>query len=185
VNLLSFIRETIHDVATETGFDPEIDDSKVVEIFVDGLEQLLNNPRKAIRFGNALRFTYPIVKGEVNTMDLLIVEAFKASLPAYYAFMRENKDIFLQDYLDERVNEYIDVTNTASRAINVVIKSYPEKVSRALRQLTCKLFPEFFWNDPAEAKIEKKDSLIIKKRICIIINQLQRKNIESVSHRFF
>ncbi len=166
VSILSFIQDTIRDVATETGFDLEIEDSKVVEIFVDGLEQLLNNPRKAIRFGNALRFTYPIVKGEVNTMDLLIVEAFKASLPAYYAFMRENKEIFLQDYLDEMVNEYMDVKDIASRATKDVMKSYPEKVSRALRQLTCKLFPEFLWNDPAEAKIEKKDSLIIQKRIC-------------------
>ncbi len=165
-SILLFVQDTIREVAKGSEIDLAKEDNQLSEIFADGLLVLLNNPRKVIRFGNAFRFTYPILKDEVNTMDLLIIEAFKASLPEYYAFIRANKELFLQDYLDEKQNQYMDSGESASLAVTEALKPYTKNVCAAIRELTKKLFPRFVWIDPAEAKLEKLENLLIQKRIC-------------------
>ena len=42
---------------------------KFVDLFVIGIEPRLQTPRMAIRYGNALRFSLPLLKGEVNNID--------------------------------------------------------------------------------------------------------------------
>ena len=163
---LSFAQKTIREVAIEVGMDLEKENEQLDEIFADGLLMLLNNPRKIIRFGNAFRFTYPILKGEVNPMDLLIVEAFKASLPEYYNFIRMNKEIFLQDYFDENQNQYENTRDNAAHLVNSLLNSYSQKVRSVIYKLTSMLFPRFIWTNVAEVKSQNKQSLVVLKRIC-------------------
>jgi len=165
-SILSFVNETIEKVTKETGIDKEIDKGQIEQLFIDGLLLMLNNPRKIIRFANTLRFTYPILKGEVNMNDLFIIEALKVSMPEYFEFMKTNKELFLRDYLDETQNEYTGDRDNAIRKLNEILDIYPEGMRAAARNFTSQLFPRFAWTDIAEAKLEKRETLHIQKRIC-------------------
>lgn len=163
---LHFLQNTLEEVGKETGIDFEREKNELVEIFTDGLLTILDNPRKMIRFSNTLRFTYPILKGEVNILDLLIIEAFKTSLPEYYAFIRENRELFLEDYLDENISKYTDNKKEAAALVNKMLKPYPENIQIAIKKLTIKLFPRFLWVDPREAKHMKTEIMVLSKKIC-------------------
>jgi len=50
----------------------------------------LGTPRQAIRYANALRFALPMLKGEVDPFDQLIVEAMRILFPTLYGYVRDN-----------------------------------------------------------------------------------------------
>jgi hypothetical protein len=52
----------------------------------------LTTPRQAIRYANALRFALPILKGEVDPFDQMIVEAARILFPTTYNFIRDHVD---------------------------------------------------------------------------------------------
>jgi len=163
--IISMVEKTIKDIAGE--LMPYItSEREMVELFADGVLALLNNPRKIIRFANAFRFSYPMVKGEVNVMDLFMIEIFKASVPGYYNYIRSNKYLFIDDYLDEKQQHYTDTRRGALGLMNEALKPYSQNVQEAIRKFTNRLFPSFVWNDPAETRREKQETLIIQKRIC-------------------
>ncbi|MGV0954761.1 MAG: KAP family P-loop NTPase fold protein [Fluviibacter sp.] len=64
--------------------------------FVDGLEPHLSTPRVAKLYTNALMFALPLLKGEVNIMNLMLVEGIRVLYPRLYASIRDNPSIFLE-----------------------------------------------------------------------------------------
>ena len=58
------------------------------------LARRLTTPRQAIRFGNALRFALPMMKGEVNVLDQMGIEGLRVLYPELYAAIRDNKELF-------------------------------------------------------------------------------------------
>lgn len=63
--------------------------------FIDGLDSQLGNPRDAKRYANALQFALPILRGEVNPVDLMLVEGIRVFHPQLYDAIRRNGDLFL------------------------------------------------------------------------------------------
>ena len=66
-----------------------------VRQFTSGLESRIDTPRLAKRYGNALSFALPLLQGEVNSVDLMLVEGIRAFYPELYQAMRERPNIFL------------------------------------------------------------------------------------------
>ena len=64
--------------------------------FVDGLEPKLETPRVAKLYTNALMFALPLVKGEVNIAEFMLVEGLRVLYPKLHAAIRDNADLFLQ-----------------------------------------------------------------------------------------
>lgn len=64
--------------------------------FVDGLEHRLTTPRLAKLYSNALTFSLPLLKGEVNVVDLMLIEGVRILYPHLYATIRDNPDAFLK-----------------------------------------------------------------------------------------
>jgi len=62
--------------------------------FVTGIHPWLTTPRMCKRFSNALSFALPILKGEVNLVDLLMIEAVRVFHPEFHRIIRENPDLF-------------------------------------------------------------------------------------------
>ena len=58
----------------------------------DALLTALTTPRQAVRYANALRFALPLLKGEVDPYDQMIVEAARILSPEFYAFLRDYPD---------------------------------------------------------------------------------------------
>jgi predicted KAP-like P-loop ATPase len=55
----------------------------------------LTTPRLAIRYGNTVSFSLPLLKGEVNCVDLLLIEAVRVLYPEAYEFIRANPKYFI------------------------------------------------------------------------------------------
>lgn len=58
----------------------------------------LNTPRMAVRYANAISFSVPLMNGEVNIADLMLLEAIKVFYPRHYDFIKQFPDYFLSSY---------------------------------------------------------------------------------------
>lgn len=58
----------------------------------------LTTPRLAVRYGNTLSFSLPLLKGEVNIIDLMLIEALRVFYPDHYFFVKNNPDYFIGSY---------------------------------------------------------------------------------------
>ncbi|KQR72199.1 P-loop NTPase fold protein [Pedobacter sp. Leaf176] len=84
------------DAATITLTEKEV--QRFVYQFSTNILPRLNTPRLAVRFGNSLSFSLPLLKGEVNMVDLMLVEALKIFYPDHYQFIKGNADYFVGSY---------------------------------------------------------------------------------------
>jgi hypothetical protein len=74
--------------------------------------------------------------------------------------------MFLEDYLDHKKHEHTSDKENADKVTGMVLKSYPLSNRSAIRELTQHLFPRFIWMPAAYAVDQKRESLLIQKRIC-------------------
>lgn len=63
-------------------------------VYHDGIDALIQVPRDVVRFTNTLAVTYPAVRGEVNAVDFIALEALRVFLPSLYDVIRSNSDRF-------------------------------------------------------------------------------------------
>lgn len=83
----------------------EEDALQFVRHFDAGFSPRLKTPRQVRRYSNALAFALPILKGEVRTVDQLLVEGVRSFYPNLYECMRRRPDIFLRYASEERNDE--------------------------------------------------------------------------------
>lgn len=77
----------------------EIDLSQIqiqdfVNSFSYAFDDCLTTPRKAKLYGNILLFALPILKDEVNPVDLMLIEGIRVFCPLLYELLRTNKKLF-------------------------------------------------------------------------------------------
>ncbi len=70
--------------------------NEFVRHFVIGFEPALKTPRQAKRLQNALTFALPLLRGEVNPVDQLLIESLRVFYPQSYVTIRDNSDVFLR-----------------------------------------------------------------------------------------
>lgn len=63
--------------------------------FINCLMIRLQTPRIAKKYGNVLFFSMPLLKGEVNPVDLMLIEGMRIFYPKLYEAVRNNPGIFL------------------------------------------------------------------------------------------
>lgn len=109
-------------------------------IYFDGIDYFISTPREIVRLINVLQSTYPAVKGEVNPVDFIAVEALRVFRPEIYNVVRENENILTRASvsLSERnsVETYREIRESW-------INQAPEVDRGAVKRLLARLFPEF------------------------------------------
>ena len=106
--------EGVQNALNQAGIEltqPQID--AFIRHFDDTLLPRLETPRRAKLFSNALLFALPILKGEANPVDLMLIEGIRVIYPHLYAGIRDNSSIFLNGERNERGNAH-------QRAINQI-----------------------------------------------------------------
>jgi predicted KAP-like P-loop ATPase len=63
--------------------------------FIDGIEPCLRTPRQAKLFLNAITFALPMLKGEVNPVDQMLIEGVRIFYPKLYDVIRDHPERFL------------------------------------------------------------------------------------------
>lgn len=105
-------------------------------------DEQLCTPRKAKLYGNTLLFSLPILKGEVNPVDLMLIEGIRIFYPSLYETIRNNKQLFTgRFYQDTYINnqgEIEDIENIMNRVIDSE-HTNNERIIKLLNQLFPKL----------------------------------------------
>ena len=105
--------------------------------FVPGLK----NPRLAVRYANSIAFSIPLLLGEVNISDLMILEGVKVFYPELYYFIRHNPSIFIThyDYPNFSGKEYKE---KAKKSLDCQLEKYGDDLSKKIREMLWILFPQ-------------------------------------------
>ncbi|EIU7611940.1 hypothetical protein L3I75_001641 [Vibrio vulnificus] len=73
-----------------------------VRDFSSAFDDCLTTPRKAKLYGNTLMFSLPILQGEVNPIDLMLLEGIRVFCPSLYEVLRSNKTLFTGTFRDSQ-----------------------------------------------------------------------------------
>lgn len=129
----------------------------------------LKTPRLAIRYANSLSFSLPMLDGEANLCDLMLIEAVKIFYPNHYSFIQGHPDYFLSGY-DKAVSYNYDPEKLSE------IKGHFERLSAGykpkersdVRNLLIELFPRLneAFNNYASYPTRQISQWYKDKRIC-------------------
>ncbi len=118
------------------------EEERFVYQFTTNILSRLSTPRLAVRFGNTLSFSMPLLKGEVNMVDLMLIEALRVFYPSHYAFVKANPDYFIDSYknfYDQTLNN--DKIESIKKHFKNLESDFLEKDKRKIRDLLSNLFP--------------------------------------------
>lgn len=119
--------------------DGLFDQSYWTNAFHDGIDPLIQVPRDIVRFTNTLSVTYPAVRGEVNPVDFIALEALRVFLPGLYDVIRTNQDKFSGHSRDSRY----DSDQKARAAFHEQwAQALPEPLRSSTRDLLERIFPK-------------------------------------------
>jgi predicted KAP-like P-loop ATPase len=141
ISLRDFCFRGVNEALDSTGiFIPKEQADQYVRHFVEGIEPRLQTPRMCKRYANALIFALPILKDEVNPVDLMLIEGIRVFYPALYKFIRKNRDLFAgtisTGQYDQQKNKEIEV-----RKIDGTLEEFAQDAIYA-KTLLMTLFPK-------------------------------------------
>lgn len=124
--LFDFCHQKINAIFKENDIQlPPKDKQKFDNNFKKSILPVIKNPRLIIRYLNAIGFSLPMMKGEVNYVDLLLIEAIKVFYPKYYALFRDSSleltNFTQRDSFNEQLRE-IRKTTTHDTQIWILAK---------------------------------------------------------------
>jgi len=110
-------------------------------IFHSGIKVFFNTIRDVTRYLNTLRFSFPMVKEEVNPVDFIAITSFQVSLPELYYAIRDNKDLFtgVSSGFGGRSEKRI---NQERKQCNEILNLVPENIKENIKELLIRLFPK-------------------------------------------
>lgn len=121
----------------------ELSEEQVQEFvrnFTIAFEESMTTPRKAILYGNTLIFSLPILKGEVNPVDLMLIEGIRVFCPSLYMVIRDNRNYFTGVF-DQSMHSNNDAEKEKIKSlIDVSLANYVNK--EAYISLLENLFPK-------------------------------------------
>lgn len=97
------------------------DTASFVRAFDDSFLLFLENPRLGVRLNNSIGFAVPLLKGEVNLSDLMIIEGIKVFFPQLYQFIRDNGQYFLRSYMNIGSSSYSSISETEKATVKNAI----------------------------------------------------------------
>jgi predicted KAP-like P-loop ATPase len=110
-------------------------------LYWDGIDTFIRTPRDVKRFVNILRPTYAIVKGEVNPIDFLGIQALRLFVPEMYSFVVTNKDQ-LTGAVD-RGMEVSDRPEDRRKLFDSFLEGASGDRRRAIQDIMGRLFPRW------------------------------------------
>lgn len=110
-------------------------------IYHSGLKYFFRTIRDVTRYINSLRFSFEMVKGEVNPIDFLAITAIQVFIPRVYYGIRDNKDIFsgafdFSSRLDDERKEQ------AKKRCDEILSRVKEPPKKILKNFLSRLFPK-------------------------------------------
>lgn len=109
-------------------------------IYHSGLKYFFRNIRDVTRYINSLRFSFEMVKYEVNAIDFLAIIGIQVFIPDVYYGIRDNKDIFSGAYSDYGRSEA--TKEQAKKRCDEIINRVNKPTQEILKDFLKRLFPK-------------------------------------------
>jgi len=141
VSVKKIIFESIDEVLKKVNHEmtqSEID--TFVIHFEESFLASLYSPRVGKRYANAVYFGIPLVAGEVNLTDFLLIEAMRIFYPRLYKTIRSNSKVFIESKDNKRKNE-IEINNRR-KIIDDSLTEYSPKEREGAIEIIKFLFPQ-------------------------------------------
>lgn len=127
--------------------DAEVELSKdevndFTEAFNTGFLPFMDNPRMAIRYANTLAFSLPLLKGEVNAGNLIVIEGIKIFYPELYDFIRSNVYLFTQRTGTREYDHEQQEKERVRKKLSSAIEIYTTDKRSAIIEILQQLFPQ-------------------------------------------
>jgi predicted KAP-like P-loop ATPase len=122
--------------------DSELLDTEALNaVLTTGIEPLMKTPRDIVRLTNSLRVTYGAVRGEVNVVDFVALEALRVFEPRVYDRIRARPDLF---GVLSRLARSLPQSSDAQRAYHEIWCCAIDDGERreAVKQIVASVFPE-------------------------------------------
>jgi predicted KAP-like P-loop ATPase len=103
----------------------------------------LNTPRLAVRYGNSLSFAFPLLNGEVNLGDLMLIEALKVFYPKHYEFVKHNSSYFLSSY-DSHYGNILENKEAKKKELEEHLEKLGKSLTSRERKAALNLLKELF-----------------------------------------
>jgi len=139
--LLGLFFDQLHEIVGEVD-DDLLDNEELRLLLTDGLDKLMETPRDIVRLTNSLRVTYGAVRGEVNVVDFVGLEALRVFEPQVYDSIRVRPDMF--GVLTGLTQVFLPPNEDAQRAYHAKWReaiTEPAK-QEAVEKIVSRLFPE-------------------------------------------
>lgn len=169
--LLEFSLKTLEKSLNSINFEIEQDSiDEFVSKFTSNFLKRLVTPRLAVRYANRVSFSLPLLKGEVNYVDLLLIEAIHIFYPNVYDFIRAKPEFFIGDYSNDPYlsgQQNSKVEEFKKEFANLTKDSYREDEIPDLIAALKSLFPnlKMVWGNAWSFEEKISDVLYQEKRI--------------------
>lgn len=134
--LFSQLDEIIYGIQEE-----KFDQTYWGNIYHSGLKFFFRNIRDVTRYTNTLRFSFEMVKDEVNIIDFMAMTAIQVFIPDVYYGIRDNKEIFSGIYNDQ-LNSSTKLKEQDAKICDEVINRVNYPSYDILKDFFSRLFPK-------------------------------------------
>lgn len=141
-----------------------------IEKFTPNFLSRLKTPRMAVRLGNALSFSIPLIYHEVNTIDLLLIEAVRVFYPELYDLIKQRPDFFIGPNFNEDTPQYSNEDKKFNDRIDECTQNYTPEEKEDCKRALITLFPTLkdVWPIGWKTKIDSEEYRYKSKRISSI-----------------
>jgi predicted KAP-like P-loop ATPase len=115
----------------------EVEVKRFSAFFDTHLLPRINNPRLATRYSNSVSFSIPLLIGECNIVDMLLIEGTKVVFPHTYSFIRDNFILLTSNYSSTGTYHNAADRVPALKKLNDFIggQNNPEVIKELIQQL--------------------------------------------------
>lgn len=145
-DLLLFCWSRLQEALNETGITlSESEQGRLGDAMRSGVLPRLTTPRLAVRYANALQFGLPLLQGEVNPVDQILVEAMHIFYPQLHQYVATHEHIFVGSMDDSRFHvlagEGKSQQESHQKLVDIGIKPYEGDERTGAISLLSTLFP--------------------------------------------
>jgi hypothetical protein len=137
--LLDFCYECVANALSATDLQLTNEQEKSFRDNFAHVAMQIHTPRQCKRYVNGVTFAWGVLKGEVNPVDLLLIEALRVFNPGLYDIIRSHKDYFVSG----TGTSSLDPTTFESEVLQTGWQGLTTLERVALRELLQYLFPDF------------------------------------------
>ena len=167
LSLRQFTFDAINEALSRAGIEVnENEGYRFVAVFRRKLELGIRTPRMAKTYANALSFSLQILKGEVNPVDLMLIEGVRIIYPKLYVAIRAHKDLFLGS-LPNIEGDKDKVASRTRTVLEEATKALSPEEMLAAKDVALAIFPMLLLDNQDSVLVSNDDSKWAKaKRIC-------------------